>query len=401
MRARFQAATAAVTLLLGCGDAQSADAPGNDPAEAPTAAEAPEFPRIERSANGVTVINRGDDVLDPLTFREVGAVGGMADERVQWERVQRSDLAVVDGHLVIVDRSGHRVDVFDAAGDRVHAFGSRGGGPGELLMPGSVTDLNGQIGIFDYGRRGVVRFTVDGGWEGVWELDHPPTDGRVAATADALLLVEGIGYREEGDSVREEFVRLTTAGDRDVIASIRKARPGMHRFPGCVSVELEPIFDRTVVWAATQGRIATSTATQYAIELRSDGDPRIVTREVEPRQMSERDALAELRDLTVTTPGLRCTITAEDQAKVRGFESELQTVREMAFRPGGELWVMRGHLTGEEPLIDRFDVEGTYQGTRTGGPFPAVFLSHDMFAAIDQDEMEVPIVRIFRIESSR
>jgi hypothetical protein len=405
MRARFGVPIAATTLLLlACGDAQPADAP---PA-AELAVEAPEYPKIERSDDGVTVINRGDDLPDDLTFREVATIGGMADERVQWTAIRSSDLALVDDYLVILDRAGFRVEVFDRNGERTHAFGSQGGGPGELIHPALVAAMGGAVGVYDAGRLGIARFTLDGRYDGVREVDHPPGSDGFAILDDALVLVEAVGHREPGDSVRDELVRIGPDAEREVIASLRKARPRHHRYTGCVGIALGPVFSPAVVWTALDGRIGAAAGTPYAIEVRSEGERRTIVREVESRAVDESDAAGELRDRTVTTPAMsgpwgsvpasRCTITAEEQAEVRGFEPELQSVREMVFRPGGELWVKRGHLTGEEPLIDRFDAEGSYLGTRTGGPFPSVFLSQDTFAAIDQDEMEVPIVRIFRIE---
>jgi hypothetical protein len=390
--------------LLACGDAQPADAP---PASE-LAAEAPEYPKVERSEDGLTVINRGDDLPDDLAFREVATIGGMTDERVQWTAIRPSDLALVDDYLVVLDRAGFRVDIFDRSGERTHAFGSQGGGPGELIQPAHVAGMGGAVGVYDAGRLGIARFTLDGRYDGVREVDHPPGSDGFAVLDDALVLVEAVGHREPGDSVRDELVRITPDAEREVIVSLRKVRPRHHQYTGCVGIALDPVFSPSVVWTALDGRIGGAAGTPYAIEIRSEGERRTIMREVEPRAVDESDAAAELRDLSVGTPAMsgpwgsvpasRCTITAEEQAEVRGFEPELQSVRALVFRPGGELWVKRGHLTGEEPLIDRFDAEGSYLGTRTGGPFPAVFLSRDTFAAIDQDEMEVPIVRIFLVE---
>lgn len=72
-------------------------------------------------------------------------------------------LPLDDGRVLVSDRAGDRIHVFDARGVRMSTFGARGGGPGELRQPTALLpSIRGHLRVIDTGNRRAQVLTLDG-----------------------------------------------------------------------------------------------------------------------------------------------------------------------------------------------------------------------------------------------
>jgi DNA-binding beta-propeller fold protein YncE len=74
-------------------------------------------------------------------------------------------LEVDHRYLFITEFAGNRILKCDLAGNKIHAFGGKGTGPGELLGPQYLSnDINGYIFVTDYGNRRVSKYDYEGNY---------------------------------------------------------------------------------------------------------------------------------------------------------------------------------------------------------------------------------------------
>jgi sugar lactone lactonase YvrE len=75
----------------------------------------------------------------------------------------------VDGSVYISDTGNHRIQVFDATGHLVSAWGSRGDGDGQFNTPlGVAVTTDGTVFVVDSGNHRVQRFSAEGAFLGKW-----------------------------------------------------------------------------------------------------------------------------------------------------------------------------------------------------------------------------------------
>jgi hypothetical protein len=82
----------------------------------------------------------------------------------------------------------------------------------------------------------------------------------------------------------------------------------------------------------------------------------------------------------------------------QGFAPVLPLVGALTLAPDGSLWVRRGMVKGDAPVIDVFDPEGTYLGTLPpGSPFPTAFTPRGDVVAIEKDDLDVDHLVVYRV----
>ena len=143
-----RAALALAFALAGCG---AGDAPGVAVARTD-------------SADVQIVRSIGEDVPLDWTFTPTLTLGGADEGLASFYQLSRSNIAVGPaGDLYVLDRSDHRVVVFDTAGRHLRTLGREGGGPGEIqrFPSGLVVAPDGVVSVHDAGKRGLVRFAAD------------------------------------------------------------------------------------------------------------------------------------------------------------------------------------------------------------------------------------------------
>ena len=83
----------------------------------------------------------------------------------------------------------------------------------------------------------------------------------------------------------------------------------------------------------------------------------------------------------------------------QGHAPVLPAVGEIALAPDRSIWVRRGSVKGEDPIVDVFDGDGTYLGTLPpGSPYPATFLPDGSVVAIERDEMDIDRLVVYRVQ---
>ena len=75
----------------------------------------------------------------------------------------------IDGNVYISDTGNHRIQVFDATGRLVGAWGSKGEGDGQFNTPlGVAVTTDGIVFVVDSGNHRVQRFSAQGAFLGKW-----------------------------------------------------------------------------------------------------------------------------------------------------------------------------------------------------------------------------------------
>ncbi len=97
--------------------------------------------------------------------------GGHGSEPGQFVRPQ--NLAIDENdHIWVADACNHRIQVFDATGDKarpIRMWGSPGNQPGQLRYPYDLTfDGKGHVYVCEWGNHRVQKFTLDGESLAIW-----------------------------------------------------------------------------------------------------------------------------------------------------------------------------------------------------------------------------------------
>ena len=97
--------------------------------------------------------------------------GGHGSEPGQFYRPQNLAVDQSD-HLWVADACNHRIQVFDASGEKqriVRSWGTEGGEPGQLRYPWDlVLDENGHVYVSEFGNHRIQKFTFQGESLGCW-----------------------------------------------------------------------------------------------------------------------------------------------------------------------------------------------------------------------------------------
>lgn len=382
----FTLLTAAL-LLGGCG--------GSNAAEAGTI--------ISDSAGVVIVSHEGGDRPAGLEFVEEFRLGG-SDTRPEeaFFQVGPGTIEVDDaGRIFVLDTQSRQVVIFDDTGRHLRSVGRSGDGPGEFGFPVGLTVApEGEFGVLDISKRGIVSFSVDGeilptvpfpaGFFG--GILHRTDDGSVwqqqlvedGAPSDVLLR-----------SARADTIRIVHA-DRPEMRPIQLESCGM-RFSG-----MPPVFYPTLRWAARDQTIVAATTAEYEISIfHGDVETRTIRRAISPVPASERLAVEEQGEgMTVGLgDGRQIVCDSREVVEQRGFAPVIPAVGRIAIDREGGIWVRRGGLREEPSAIDLFDADGAYRGTLPpGAPFPLAFFPDGRIAAAHTDDFEVTRLVVYRVE---
>jgi hypothetical protein len=304
------------------------------------------------------------------------------------------------GDLYVLDNDAHRVVVFDSTGEFVRAMGREGGAPDEFRMVlGFSVSADGTANLFDFGKRGIMRFGPDAQ---VLDVVSVPTDYR----GGAFHLESGvltIPRQLQGEAGPISVLSRIAGSDTSRLAGLpaMQGRPIELASCGMAFSGMAPMFTPTLRWTTRGPRTAVATAAEYdVLVLEGSALIRRIRREITPTTATTALAVQDVGPgMQVRTEGGVRRCDPLEVVEQRGIADVMPAVSRLALDPAGRLWVERGHVRGETAPIDVFDADGDYLGTLPAGtPFPVAFLSPGRLVSIDVDDLDVSRLVIHRID---
>lgn len=337
-------------------------------------------------------------------------------------------------NLYVLDRQAARVMVYDRTGRFVRQIGSRGEGPGELMVPGQLTVAgDGTVIVSDFGRPGYSLFRPDGtflrnivmedwapsftggiGWHprGGIVAPHRPPFGppRPGATTQTQNVLPLIFQPLAGGQATRLY---------DIPQSMRIEQRSTA--PGQVNVRMRPppTFSPAVLFGVIpNGQMALSFTAGYTIRIldASGQTVRYLQRPMRTRLTTEADrerARAERAEMIASGRGaIRIVrgggggpappaLSRQERERMMGemeFADTIPALRGLRVAPSGKLWIERtGRLVGEAGPIDLVTPEGQYLGTITGTPLPDAISRSGLAAYIERDDDDVQRVVVRRL----
>ncbi len=384
-RARSHLTEAWIALALLCGGCADAEKRSS------------EVTRVD-SAGVTLVLNAPVERELTWDFERVLVLGGVDEGPTAFFRVFPTSIGVDSaGNLYVLDAGTFTVAVFDRAGRHVRSFGRQGAGPGELGFPSDMAvGPDGDVVVYDFDRGALTGFDAGGSFTGTIPLPGP-LQRQVALLDDGHVVAAVTQPTATADSA--DFKLLMIGGDTVELARVRQfTRPEPREF-SCGSTARPPYFEPRLVWAAASNRIAFSDEGTYSVRIVDpDGPGSVWRRELAPL----RSTLALAAWEVAQGDSLRsfgCTVPAEEAARQFGYAEVAPLIERLAVAPRGGVWVRRRtEIPGELP-IDVLDTTGAYVGTLpVDSPFPALFRGEDEIVTVERDDLDRPLVVVYRID---
>ena len=380
---------------------------------------------------GSSFLLRETNLLRALTFAAAGAAAGCGmpanldeDRELAWtltpefrlgsqsgrdalHRVSaRSTTVGPDGSFYVLDKGNYRVVKFDAGGDFVREFGSRGEGRSEFAYPMALLGPRGDtLSILDGPSLSHKLFTTAGDFLEARRIPQSAASEDQRDTSDGIVLVEIFGYRSRSAEVTDRLVLIRDRGDTITLADQTRASSGTYTIPVCnYTIPAEPLFRHVLWWDAAGDLIAATQSADYSVHVFNRG--RLVQelkRAIPPAPITEVVARAEVGDgSTWSVAGRACTADPEEELRARGFEDFRQVITGIRVDPTGWIWVRRHAAPpGEEDRhrIDVFDSAGGFRGTLPADtPWPGMFTPDGRVVRRELDEFDVEYLVVYRID---
>jgi hypothetical protein len=208
-------------------------------------------------------------------------------------------------NLYVLDGQAHRVIVFDGRGRFVREFGRRGGGPGELQGPISISvTSDGNVVVSDLGNRAWIVFRPTG--EHVRNVSFGDglrfPVGMFADRRGGVLVRHNEPMAAGGSAARtSSFVRQPLDGSAGAVTlfAVPVPAPRVLDQPGAragetrrMVVSMDPVFSaRPTFGPLPDGGLAVHHETEYAVKIVDGGGRhvRTITRAIRPRRVTRRD----------------------------------------------------------------------------------------------------------------
>lgn len=359
----------------------------------------PEVVRVD-SAGVEWVTTVGDDAPLDIEFRRVATLGGEGEVQDLFQLTAAGLAVGPGGEIVVLDPGNNRVVIFDESGDFIRTWGREGQGPGEFQIPTALTvGPDGVVEIYDLGRGRNIRFDMYGELQEDTEGMPGFIGGRVRMYGDARVF----RVRDTSGGVWSlRRIEDGVDGEPELILESDLAPHESVTYRSCgIRLSLPPLFSQMPAWDAAGNMIAIVKQDEYRADIHSlDGMRRSVARDIEPREATMEDAevyLGEGRRWTIGA-GEECVVPPDEVISERGIADHLPMVDDVAWRPGGELWVQRFKPDVENGPIDVFRPDGEYRGTLpTGTPWPDLFRSEDQVLVIEEDDVGYETVALYEM----
>ena len=346
-------------------------------------------------SSGVEVVAVSGSRPMDWRFQERWRVGGDDQGPTAFSRLGDGSVAATpQGGIVVIDRVAHHVVELSGDGEVTRVLGREGEGPGEFGFPASVAVVpDGSVWVYDIGKSAIVRFGPD---------EEALPEVRVSGLSYSTMIRPGADgvrmlQREASqDSLRQFLVALDSIGVRDTIRMPTLPAPQRVDVPGCnVSIPIGKAFEPRALWDSWGSTVPISAGTAYVVDVYESGQFRKrLRREVEPVPVTESMAVRQYPDgFKIGLPSGTCTADAAQMVRAQGYAAFLPSVANLRIAPGGDIWVLRGHVAEDPAEIDVWSSDGSYVGTLPAGtPFPVAFLADGSPVTIETDEFDVPQV---------
>jgi hypothetical protein len=344
------------------------------------------------------VFNAPADRLLDWTYERILSLGGVDDGPAAFFRVFPTSIGVDSlGNLYVLDAGHFSVSVFDHSGRHLRSFGRQGQGPGELGFPSDMAvTRGGAAAVYDFSRRALVLFEADGSFTGTFSLPGP-LQRQVVLLDDGTVVGAVTEAAATADSTDYRLLALGT--DTVEIARVRQGSQPQPRQTSCGPVGWPSSFGPRIVWAAAGRRIVFSDDASYAIRI-VDGN-RLVgvwRRDLRPISATPELAVWEVAGGdSLRFPG-GCAVSAKEAARQFGYHETVPLIQGLVVSPEGAIWLQRRTDAPGESRIDVMDATGAYVGTLPAeSPFPALFRGGDEIITVERDELDRPLVVVYRI----
>ncbi len=374
-RTRYAAAVACV-FLVAC-----------DSKESQTASSS-----VRTDSAGVEIVT-GPAADLPLNFslRELFRIGGNDSGPGSFSAAYATAIGTDDsGRIYVLDTKQHRVEVFDSAGNHLRMIGQRGGGPGEIQDPSQVYVLpDGSIGVSDYGKRAVVRWSADGSVLPEYALSFFPSDP-LLLTGDTLVYV----HEDFNERERAQVLRIENPRDTVNMTALTRATTGMIMF-SCIGLNLPPMFTSRVVWSGNADRLASTRQAPYVIDVFDRGRlVQSIRRPIAARSPTEADvSRLHPEGMKIGFNGGACVVPSAELFAKQGVAEQLPLVEALRYDRQGRLWAQRFGIGDEPRSVDVYDRDGAYLGTLSGKPAPFAFIGENI-ALFGEPDRETGIVQL-------
>lgn len=335
-------------------------------------------------------------------------------------------------NLYVLDRQASHVLVYDRTGRFIRQIGSKGEGPGELMVPLQLTVAgDGTVIVSDLGRRGYSLFRPDGTF-----IRNVLVEGFMPGFAG------GIGWHPRGGVVaayREPPRPGSGTQTQNVMPLLFQPLAGgaptrLYNIPQTLRVEQQssgpgqvqmrvsppPMFSPAVLFGVLpNGQTALSFTSGYTVRIldASGTTVRYLQRPMRTRLTTEADrqrGRENQRELMMSGRGAirvqigggggRAGRSEPSRQDIERRLSELQfadtvpALRGLRVAPSGKLWIERtGPVVGEPGPIDLVTPEGEYLGTITSTALPDAISRSGLAAYIERDDNDVERVVVRRL----
>jgi hypothetical protein len=353
---------------------------------------------IRADSAGVSLVRNAavERVLD-WDFERVLVLGGLDEGPAAFFRVFPTSIGVDSvGNLYVLDAGNFTVAVFDQAGRHVRSFGRQGEGPGELGFPSDMAvGPAGDVAVYDFARRALVRFDAEGSFTGTFSIPGP-LQRQVALLEDGRVVAAVTQRTAAPDSA--DFQLLVLGDDTVEVAGVRQfTRPEPRQF-SCGSTAMPPYFGPRIVWAAASNRIAFSDDATYSVRIADVGRVGGIWSRDLPTLRSTLGLAAWEVAQGDSLRFFGCTVPAEEAARQFGYADTAPTIQDLAVAPDGAVWVRRRTQAPGELRVDVLDATGAYLGTLpVGSPFPALFRGANEVVTVERDALDRPLVVVYRV----
>lgn len=305
------------------------------------------------------------------------------------------------GAIAILNQQAYVASVFESDGTLLRSYGSRGGGPGEFRFPASIgIRPDGEVLVYDFGKRSLVRFSAEGDVLDEASLSIPFTGLGIVGSETGMILLSETRPRGEG-VVTKQVLHLSSSDTVPLGPSAESALKSVTYSSCDVSMAQPPLFSSDITWASNGARTAVAAGPEYAVWIfddttlvhvvRRDLDPEMATPEVAEREVGEGERWG--------VAGRECLVPPHEILDQRGYEAVVPVIDALSVAPSGELWVRRRIVGTEVRSLDIFNGDGEYLETITPAPpFPIAFLPDGRLVTIETDSLDVQTVAVYRTE---